>query len=144
MKDLMYGPGFNLGFPRSNLLDDLFRNIQKNLDPIEQLIEEVEKTNNMKTQQVEWIKNIEGKEYFVIEVNVPGFAKEDLNIQVLSQNRIEIDGQTKDGKRKMAVIKTIPPETDLKSIKAKCQNGLLSLMLFKTVPEQLVKIEITD
>ena len=91
-------------------------------------------TNDGKTQKLDlynkdsFILDKMSGEY-VSEIEVPGFAKEDLDITVKRENEIGdlVAIKASNGKRKAEASLWIPTAADASLLKASAENGLLTL-----------------
>lgn len=75
----------------------------------------------------------EDKDKYSIELEVPGFGREDLKIEV-KDNRLKVSGEKKHKEgwsRKITQSYILPADANLDRIEAVATNGILSVSVFK-------------
>ena len=105
------------------------------------------------------INIIESKDAYTVEVAVPGMTKEDFNIQLDEENNLVLsvekkeekdtpensNGNTRYLRREFTYAKSqktliLPDDVDIKGIKAKAENGVLTINLPKKQEEPEPKV----
>lgn len=82
----------------------------------------------------------EDKDFYGIEVDLPGLTKEDLKIETESQ-LLTISGERK-GRYRVRKVFNLPDDVDLEGVQATHENGVLKLKLPKSTKSKARQITI--
>lgn len=97
---------------------------------------------------------LETEELYQLYIDIPGVEKENISMNVISQNllQIQVERKTNDSSKYLKRERTsglfskqlsLPKDADLQSIKAKYDNGVLFVTIMKTVnPYNSIKVNI--
>jgi HSP20 family protein len=90
-------------------------------------------------QQVSGVDVQRTEKGYIVEVPVPGFRTEEINITV-EESRLTVAGESE--RRKFTRTLVLPEEIDTDNIEAKVENGLLTLALNLNPKAQPKKVQI--
>ncbi len=91
------------------------------------------------------IRETENETNYILEFDIPGFSKEEVNIEV-ENNNLVVTAHSKSNKGRKDAYYSLYVDTysyDTENITSSLQNGVLTVNLPKTAKSQKRKIEVT-
>ena len=108
-----------------SLIEKDFFDLFFNRSSIERLTNFRNSNFDLKPKQKTKIFKDSNGEYAVMEFYVPGYSKENLKLQIISNKFLQIEGSMQD--HQLKIIESINDSYDLKTVKAECKDGILKI-----------------